>query len=56
MRDHCSQKKTKDIIQGRRDADGKVVKKKKNIVQILNQTGSGLRSYPLDIALSTNYF
>ena len=29
MRDHCSRKKAKDIIQGRRDADGKVIKKRK---------------------------
>ena len=55
MRDYRSQKKAKNIIQGRRDADGKVVKKKKNVVQILNRTGSGLRSYSLDMALSTNH-
>ena len=55
MRDHRSQKKAKNIIQGRRDADGKVVKKKKNAVQILNRTGSSLRSYSLVMALSINH-
>ena len=56
MQDHCSRKKAKDIIQGKQDADRKMVKKKKNAVQILNRTGNDLRSYPLDMALSTNYF
>lgn len=55
MKDLRNRRKARDIVQGRRDAEGNLIKEKKDAFQILNQTDGGLHSYQLDLASTTNH-
>lgn len=55
MRDMRGRRKAKEIVEGKRDAEGTLIKEKKDVFQILDQTKGGSHSYQLDMALTTNH-
>lgn len=55
MKDLRNRQKAKDIIQGKQDSEGNIIKEKPNAFHVLNQAEGGLHSYWLDIASTTNH-
>ncbi len=55
MRASRDRKKTVEILEGKRDLEGQVIKPSRNVFDVLFQTATGSHIFSNDMALTSNY-